>query len=182
MIPHLETERLRLREWRPDDFEPWVAILGDAEVARYLPGGQPLNRQQAWGYVATSIGHWTLRGYGAWTVERKIDGAMMGRVGLVNPEGWPGLEVGWTIARPYWGQGYATEAARASLDYTFLTQPVDEVIATIHPENGASQAVARKLGETRGRRIDLAVRGHTYTCDVWAITRQEWRKRHSSML
>jgi len=55
------------------------------------------------------IGHWTLRGYGTWAVERKSDGAFIGRVGLINPEGWPGLEVGWTLGKPYWGQGYATE-------------------------------------------------------------------------
>ena len=177
MIPRLETQRLILREWRREDFEPFSEIMADPEVSRHLPGGAPMTRRDSWLFVAGSIGVWTLRGYGTWVVETKSDGALLGRVGLINPDGWPGLEVGWTIARPYWGRGYATEAARASLSYAFLTQPVDEVISTIHPENAASQAVARKIGESRGRRIDLEVRGHTYTCDVWAITRPQWRKQ-----
>lgn len=181
MIPRLETERLRLREWRPGDFEAFVAINADAEVARYLPGGLPMSRADTWRFVTGSIGVWTMRGYGAWVVERKADGAVLGRVGLVHPEGWPGLEVGWTIGRPFWGHGYATEAARASLDYAFFTQPVDEVIATIHPENRASQAVASKIGETQGARVDLDVGGGTlYTCDIWSIARSAWAAARKS--
>ena len=182
MIPRLETERLILREWRPEDFGPFAEIMGDAEVSRYLPGGEPMARIDSWRFVAACIGVWTLRGYGTWVVERKSDRAVMGRVGLINPEGWPGLEVGWTLGRQYWNHGYATEAAEISLRYAFLTQPVDEVISTIHPENKASQAVARKIGESQGPRMDIALGGHVYTCDVWAITRAEWLRRSSSTL
>lgn len=177
MIPRLETDRLLLREFRPDDIEAFVAVMGDAEVARYLPGGKPLSRFEAWRFVATCIGHWTLCGFGTWAVERKSDGAVMGRIGLIRPETWPGLEVAWTLGRPYWGLGYATEAAEASLRYAFLTQDVDEVISTIHPENKASQAVARKIGESKGRRMEILIGGTVYVCDVWAITRAEWRRR-----
>ena len=97
----------------------------------------------------------------------------------MNPETWPGLEVGWTLGKPYWGRGYATEAAEASLRYAFLTQPVEEVIATIHPDNKASQAVAIKLGETKGPRIDVTFSGHIYTCDVWSIGRAEWQRANA---
>lgn len=176
MIPRLETERLLLREWRPEDFEPIAAMLADADAARYLPGGKPMGRMEAWRFVTGTIGVWTMRGYGAWVVERKEDGAVLGRVGLIHPIDWPGLEVGWSIDRPYWGRGYATEAAKASLDYAFLTQPVVEVVSTIHPENGASQAVARKLGESKGRRIDIDLGSTVYTCDLWAIARSEWQR------
>jgi RimJ/RimL family protein N-acetyltransferase len=180
MIPRLETERLTLREYRPEDFEAFAAIMADPEVARYLPGGKPMSRMETWRFVAACIGVWTLRGYGAWAVERKSDGAMMGRIGLIHPEGWPGLEVGWTLGRPYWGRGYATEAAEASLRYAFLTQPVEEIISTIHPENLASQAVARKIGESKVRRTDIQIGEHLYTCDIWAITRAEWLRRTAS--
>jgi len=179
IIPRLETERLLLREWRPDDFEPFAAIMADAETARYLPGGKPMGRMETWRFVTGTIGVWTMRGYGAWVVERKADRAVLGRVGLVHPIDWPGLEVGWTIGRAYWGQGYATEAAKPCLDYAFLTQSVDEIISTIHPENLASQAVARKIGETKGRRIDIDLGGTVYTCDLWAITRSAWQRRVS---
>jgi RimJ/RimL family protein N-acetyltransferase len=177
MIPRLETERLLLREYRPEDFEAFVAIMADPEVARYLPGGLPLNRMETWRFVTSCIGAWTMRGYGAWAVERKSDHAMMGRIGLINPDGWPGLEVGWTLGRPYWGQGYATEAALISLDYAFLTQPIAEVISTIHPENKASQGVAKKIGESKGRRCDLAIGRIVYTCDIWSISRSTWLQR-----
>ena len=180
MIPRLETERLILREFRPEDFEAFAAIMGDAEVARYLPGGEPMARIDAWRFMAACIGHWTMRGYGTWVVERKSDGAVMGRIGLINPETWPGLEVGWTLGRPYWGHGYATEAAKASLRYAFLTQPVDEVISTIHPDNKASQSVAVKLGETKGSRIDIVLAGHVYTCDVWSISRAAWQRAQAA--
>lgn len=180
IIPRLETERLVLREWRPEDFETFVAIQADPEVARYLPGGKPMSRTETWRFVCASIGMWTMRGYGTWVVERKEDGAVMGRIGLLRPEGWPGLEVGWTIGRSYWGKGYATEAAMVSTRYAFLTQPDERVISTIHPDNKASQSVARKIGETKGERVDLHYCGCVYTCDVWAISRAEWTRMNCS--
>lgn len=176
-IPRLETDRLILREWRADDFEAFAEIYANAEVSRYLPGGEPMSRIEAWRFLAATIGAWTLRGYGTWAVQRRSDGAMMGRIGLLRPDAWPGLEVGWTLGRPYWGMGYATEAAEVSLRYAFLTQPDERVVSTIHPENQGSQAVARKIGESKGPRMDIDVGGSTYTCDVWAITRAEWLSR-----
>ncbi|HSC19118.1 MAG TPA: GNAT family N-acetyltransferase [Rhizomicrobium sp.] len=176
MIPCLETERLILREWRAGDMDAFAAIYRDAEVMRYL-SGEPLARNEAWRNMAAAAGHWVLRGYGTWVVERKSDGAAIGRVGLINPEGWPALEVGWTLGRSYWGNGYATEAARASMNYGFLTQPVDKLISLIDPDNTASQAVARRLGETQGPEYELVLAGKRYATHIWSIAREEWRKR-----
>ena len=178
MIPRLETERLILREYRPEDFEAFASFMADPDVMRYLHGS-PLARADAWRMMAAAIGHWVLRGYGTWAVERKSDHAFIGRIGLINPEGWPGLEVGWTLGKPYWGQGYATEAARASLRYAFLTQPVDRVISCIDPGNAPSQAVARRLGETKGPAQQIVIGGQTFTCDIWSITRAEWDRSHA---
>jgi RimJ/RimL family protein N-acetyltransferase len=176
MIPRLDTERLLLRGFRPDDFEAWASFCADPEVVRYL-WGEPQPRADAWRAMAMTLGHWTLRGYGMWAVERKSDGAFIGRVGMINPEGWPGLEVGWTLGRPYWGRGYATEAAKASMRYAFLTQPVDRIISCIDPDNRASQAVALRLGETKGPAQEIVIAGRTDIVDIWSISREDWQKR-----
>lgn len=176
MIPRLETERLVMREWRDGDLHAFADFYGDAEVMRYL-SGEPIAYNDAWRSMATAAGHWVLRGYGTWVAERKSDGAVVGRVGLINPEGWPGLEVGWTLGRRYWGQGYATEAAQAAMNYGFLTQTVDRLLSLIDPDNKASQAVARRLGETQGPEYQLVIAGKTYACHIWSITRDEWRER-----
>jgi RimJ/RimL family protein N-acetyltransferase len=175
MIPVLETERLTLRESRPQDFEAFASFMADPDVMRFIHGS-PMERSDAWRTMAAGIGHWVLRGYGMWAVERKADHAFIGRVGMHNPEDWPGLEVGWTLGKPYWGRGYATEAARAALGYAFVTQPADRIISCIDPENTASQAVARRLGETKGPPREIRYRGQTFVVDIWSITRSEWRR------
>jgi len=176
MIPTLQTERLVLRAFAPSDFETFATFMSDPDVMRYLTG-RPLSRADAWRNLSSAIGHWTLRGYGTWAVECKEDGAFIGRVGMVNPEGWPGLEVGWTLGKPYWGRGFATEAARAALRYAFLTQPVERMISCIHPDNAASQAVALRLGETKGERTEVVVGGEAFPIDIWSIPRAEWLRQ-----
>jgi len=143
----LETERLILRMWREADFEAYAELCADPEVMRYL-GGKVFDRTEAWRHMASMIGHWYLRGYGIWAVEEKESGSLVGRIGCINPEGWPGFEVGWTLKRKFWGKGYATEAARRALEYGFNELDKPHVISLIHPENRASIRVAERLGET----------------------------------
>src|SRR6185369_6918429 len=106
----LETDRLIMRMWRNEDFEAYAKLCADPEVMRYL-GGNPLDRMEAWRNMASHVGHWQLRGYGHFAVEEKATGEFVGRVGFMNSEGWPAFEVGLTLAREFWGRGYATEAA-----------------------------------------------------------------------
>jgi RimJ/RimL family protein N-acetyltransferase len=89
-----------------------------------------------------------------WALARRGDDRMIGRVGFINPEGWPGFEIGWTLARSEWGKGYATEAARRALAYAFDVMGREKVISVIHPENAASIRVAERIGE-RFERIEL---------------------------
>ena len=143
----LETERLIMRMWRDADFEEYAELCADPEVMRYL-GGKVFDRTEAWRQMASMIGHWYLRGYGIWAVEEKGSGRLAGRIGCINPEGWPGFEVGWTLKREFWGKGYATEAGRRALEYGFNELDKPHIISLIHPENRASIRVAERLGET----------------------------------
>ncbi len=149
------TERLLLRQWHPDDFEDFARITADPEVMRYIGNGQPATRTQAWRAMAVFIGHWSLRGYGLWATEERATGKFIGRIGLWNPEGWPGLEVGWLLDRAYWGQGLAAEGARAALSYAFTTLGADHVISVISPGNTRSIRVAETIGERFEREHDL---------------------------
>jgi RimJ/RimL family protein N-acetyltransferase len=148
-VPRLETARLVLRGWRATDIDAYAAMAADPEVMRFLGG--VLDRPRAWRQMALHAGHWSLRGYGTWAVERRRDGVLVGRVGLWNPDGWPGLEVGWMLAREAWGQGYATEAGAAAMRWAWTALGAEELISTIDPENVASIRVAERLGLRRLR-------------------------------
>jgi RimJ/RimL family protein N-acetyltransferase len=144
----LETDRLLLRMWREEtDFEPFAEMCGDENVMRFL-GGKPLDRLEAWRNMAFHIGHWELRGYGHWAVEEKSSGKFIGRLGFLNPVGWPAFEIGWTLSHSAWGKGYASEGARRALAYAFKELDKPHVISLIHPDNKNSIRVAEQLGET----------------------------------
>jgi RimJ/RimL family protein N-acetyltransferase len=166
----LETERLILRQFREADLDAYADMCGDAEVMRYIATGQPLNRADSWRSMATMLGHWQLRGYGQWAVEERASGDMVGRIGCWNPEGWPGLEVGWMLRRRYWGRGFATEGARAALGYAFTVLGCGHVISLIRPDNAASIRVAERLGERLEGRTE--VMGHEVL--VYGISAEEW--------
>lgn len=144
-IPTLTTERLLMRPWREDDLDAYAAMSADPAVMRYIGQGQTADRADAWRAIALYVGHWELRGYGLWALELRDDGGFVGRVGLWRPEGWPGLEVGWALARSHWGHGYATEAGRAAIRFAWEVIGAAEVISLIDPDNGASRRVAERL-------------------------------------
>jgi RimJ/RimL family protein N-acetyltransferase len=152
-IPTLETQRLRLRPLRRSDFEDYADLYADPEVLRYLGSGpEPWDRGRSWRHMAFVVGHWQLRGAGMWAVEHKATGAFLGVIGFAAPEDWPGFELAWILARRWWGNGYATEGARAALAHAFSVLERDYVISLIHPENQASIRVAERIGERpRGR-------------------------------
>lgn len=151
----LETERLQLRQFCAGDLEAYAAMLADAEVVAYIGSGETLSRAQAWKNMAMVLGHWSIRGYGLWAVEEKATQTLMGRVGLYYPEGWPGLEVGWMLARSYWGYGYALESAKAAVDVAFNQLQCPKLISLIHPENVRSQRVAQRLGSQKTTTLNL---------------------------
>ena len=116
-IPHLTTDRLLLRGFVPDDFEPYAAMMANPDVARYLGDGRPLTCPEAWRQMAMFAGHWVLRGFGLWAVEERSTGRFIGRIGCLEPEGFPAFEIAYTLAPEAWGKGYAREGAGAALCY-----------------------------------------------------------------
>jgi RimJ/RimL family protein N-acetyltransferase len=143
----LETERLLLRPFREADLDAYARTCADPEVMRYIGEGRTLSRADAWRQMAFFLGHWQLRGYGTWAAELKETGLCVGRIGLHQPEGWPGLEVGWLLDRSCWGRGLATEGGRVALDHAFTRLGAEHVISVIQPDNARSIRVAERLGE-----------------------------------
>jgi len=155
VVPRLETPRLILRAFSPSDVVPYVRMMADAEVTRFLGDGRPLERWEAWRQLATFIGHWELRGFGLWAVEERATGRFIGRIGCFEPEGWPGFEIGYALAREAWGQGFAREGAGAALDFARRVLQRDTIMSLIRPANVASIAVAEHLGATRTGNVEL---------------------------
>jgi RimJ/RimL family protein N-acetyltransferase len=164
----LQTERLRLRAFSDGDLDAYAAMCADPEVMRYLSAtGALLSREDAWRQMALFAGHWTLRGYGMWAVEERESGRFIGRVGLHRPEGWPDLELGWSLARAAWGKGYATEAARAAAAYAFGELRRTHLIHLILPGNTRSIRVAERLGaQPRGTATVRGVEQLLYRLDA----------------
>jgi RimJ/RimL family protein N-acetyltransferase len=173
--PVIETERLILRQWRSSDIAPNTTMLADPGTARFITvDGKPITSELVgWRNAAVMAGHWALHGAGMFVVEEKSSGKYVGRVGPWFPPGYPGFEVGWGIAREFRGKGYAVEAARASIDWSFATFELDRIVHCIDCENTASQGVARRLGAEKGPEIDLF--GHV--ADVWVTRRDQWIAR-----
>ena len=163
-IPTLQTERLVLRPFREDDLDAWAEILSDEETTQFIGGVK--TREDAWRQIAVYLGHWALRGYGQWAVERRLDGRLVGRAGLWYPEGWPELEVGWTLDRSVWGEGFATEAGQAAIEWGFSELGLERIASVIAPENSRSRAVAVRLGMAQDRELEVEGKPAViYACD-----------------
>ena len=154
-IPTVRTERLLLRAFRDDDLDAFAAMCADPDVMRYIGAGDTVDRNAAWRTMAGFNGHWSLRGFGMWAIERLSDGALIGRVGLHHPPYWPALEAGWVLARDAWGHGYAKEGAAATLAHARRALPAQRLVSYIQPGNERSVRVAQALGAVFDGQADL---------------------------
>lgn len=173
--PRLETARLTLRGWRPEDFEPYAAMLAEPETARFITRkGEPFSKGEVWREMALLIGHWQMLGHGMFVVEERATGAFLGRIGPLAPPGWPGFEIAWGLTAAACGRGFAQEAARAAIDWSFETFALDRIVSIIHPLNVASQRVAERVGERRTAELFTPFRE---PCDIWEMRREDWLER-----
>ena len=171
-IPIVKTKHLILRGFCEADLDTYAEMCADAEVMRYIGTGKVLSRAESWRSMAAIIGHWYFRGYGLWAVEEQQSGEMIGRIGCWRPEGWIGLEIGWCLRKAFWGDGFATEAGIASMDFAFNKLEQSHVISLIHPENLVSIKVAEKLGEKLEKESEVLGKKVL----VYGINRKEWEK------
>jgi RimJ/RimL family protein N-acetyltransferase len=150
-IPLIETERLRLRGHTLDDFPNTRTLWSDAAVVTYM-GGNPRTLEECWTRFLRYLGHWSALGFGYWVVEEKETGEFVGEVGFGNfkRDMEPSLgaipELGWVLTPAKHGQGYATEAAKAALQWGRKHFAANDFTCLIHPDHGASINVARKCG------------------------------------
>jgi RimJ/RimL family protein N-acetyltransferase len=146
----IETKRLILRQWRDEDLEPFAAMSTDPEVMEFL---LPMDRTGSDAMAAGERAYIAEHGFGWWALELPGTAGFIGFAGLVRIPDGPlfrggAVEIAWRLARPYWGQGYATEAALAALADGFGRLDLDEIVAITTPMNRRSRAVMERLGMT----------------------------------
>lgn len=154
----LRTERLVLRRWREEDLAPFAEMNADPEVMEHFPA--PLSRAESDAMVGRIERSIDSRGYGLWAVEVAATNRFVGFTGVhdipFTTHFTPAVEVGWRLARPAWGHGYATEAARAAIAFAFDRLGLAEVVSMTTVTNLRSQTVMRRLGMTRDPADDFA--------------------------
>lgn len=147
VIPKIRTERLILRAFQEDDLDPFAAMVADPEIiSKATYHGKVMNRTQAWNWLCMMLGHWQMRGFGIWGVEEIESGQLIGRVGLQFLDWFDDVELVWMLRSASWGNGYATEAARAAIEYGFEEKALSRIAAVINIENQPSRRLAERLG------------------------------------
>jgi ribosomal-protein-alanine N-acetyltransferase len=165
-LPPIETARLRLRMFRPEDLDAFAELLSDPEVMRYVGEGKPVDRKEAHKALISIIEHWRRHRFGRWVVEDKTTRKFVGFGGLRSLFGRP--EVVYHLAKAHWGKGLATELARASLRYGFEDHHFARIVAIAKPGNTASIHVMEKVGmhyETHTSYYGIDVVQYAITCE-----------------
>lgn len=191
-IDAIESERLVLRRITPDDLDFYSRIQADPDVARYIATGKPRSRQESRDWLAAVLASYAESALGQLAVQRKSDGALLGRCGLSDAvveaapapgairKGWffraqapAGAqldlvpELGYTFAKAHWGQGYASEAVGCVYQYVRTALKFDRIMSVIDAENHASLGVARKFGVRFSEQIELS--GHAFDRYDWPL-------------
>jgi len=169
-MPIVETERLLLREFVPEDVDALAAVLSDPEAMRHYPAA--LDRAGVAAWIERSRRRYAEAGYGLWAMVLKPSGEVVGDCGLTRQtvDGPDEIEIGYHVRRDLWGRGYAPEAARACRDYGFARLGAERLISLIRPENLASRRVAEKSGLSLWKEVMWRDLPHY----VYVVRRTEW--------
>jgi RimJ/RimL family protein N-acetyltransferase len=179
--PTLRTERLILRPWRPEDLEPFAALNADDRVTKTLAGS--LDRAASDALAHRIFAEFPTWGYGRWAVELPGIAPFIGFIGLSVPNFdahfMPAVEIGWRLAFDHWGKGYATEGARAALDFGFNRAGLDEIVSFTAASNMKSRAVMERLGmhtdpQDDFNHVRLAPDHPLYRHVLYRLRRAEW--------
>ena len=183
-VYELETERLRLRQWTEADKEPLARLNADERVMAFFPS--TLSRVESDRMADRIMSAIAQRGWGWWAVEVKDKHPFIGFVGLSIPSANlpfnPCVETGWRLDYPYWGKGYATEAARAAVAFGFETLELAEIVSFTALVNARSQAVMKKLGMTRSpnnfRHPSVSADSELQEHCLYKLSRENWQTQN----
>lgn len=175
----IETARLILRPPQLEDFGAFADMSADPEIMKFLGGTQA--RSAAWRGFAGMAGSWALLGFGMFSLIEKETGRWLGRAGPIQPEGWPGTEVGWGVTREAQGRGFAYEAAVACMDFAADVLGWTEIIHCIDDGNQRSSALAKRLGSAPLRRAVMPPPYADLELQVWGQSADAWRRRRASL-
>ena len=170
-VLEIETARLRLRKFTPDDLNDLSAIRADPEVMRYIGSGKPESIEQVRTTLNKFLAHWGQHGFGRWAVVYKEANRLIGWCGLSYLENTGEVEIGYGIANSYWGKGLTSEAATASINYGFVELGLDRIVAVAWPNNVTSRRIMDRLGM---KYIKMAYYYHAEVV-YYAISRDEYR-------
>ncbi|MDB5798369.1 MAG: family acetyltransferase [Paucimonas sp.] len=181
----LETPRLRLRQWRQSDRAPFAAMNANAKVMEFFPS--TLDRQASDALADRCEAYIAQRGCGFWALELKQTGQFIGFTGLHVPTAdlpfAPCVEVGWRLAHEYWGQGFASEAARAALRFGFLELGLPAIVSFTALANLRSRAVMQRLGmQLALPHFDhpaVAAGSNLRAHCLYSLAREDWLARQS---
>ena len=175
-VPGLATERLILRPFTLADVEPLYLLLQDPEVLRYFPNPSTPPRDRVQRLVGNILAHWQEHGFGWWALEQQAEPRLMGWCGLTFLPETGETEVAYCLGKPYWGQGFATEAASASLRFGFESLTLPRIIGLVHPDNTASSHVLEKLGMSfvdRSRYFGMDLLRYWRDGDTWPSAHEQ---------
>ena len=151
----IQTKRLVLRSWQEEDYEPFARLNADPRVMRYFP--KMLTLQESNSFAQDKAEHIQKYGWGLWAVALVSTDEFIGFIGLNEERDLfetPVIEIGWRLAFEYWGRGYATEGAKAALEYGFKTLGLNEIFSWTTEENMRSRAVMERIGMHRDSKFD----------------------------